>query len=73
MKKIYDKNIWTNFNKNILFHLCCDIAVSISGDKKERLARAAEPRRKVSSHLVVEQREVRFLTRLNAFSVTPRT
>ena len=63
----------TNFNKNILSHLCCDIAVRISGDRKERLASAAEPRRKVSSHLVVEQREVRFLTRLNAFSVTPRT
>ena len=52
---------------------CCDIAVRISGDRNERLARAAEPRRKVSSHLVLEQREVRFLTRLNAFSVTPRT
>ena len=27
-----------------------DMAVRISGDRKERLARAAEPRRKVSSH-----------------------
>ena len=48
------------------------MAVSTRGERKERLARAAAARRKVSGHFVDRQRSVREATRWKAFSVTPR-
>lgn len=48
------------------------MAVKTRGERKERLARAAAARRKVSGHLVDLQRSVREATRWKAFSVTPR-
>ena len=47
------------------------MAVNTRGERKERLARAAAARRKVSGHLVDLQRSVREATRWKAFSVTP--